>query len=311
MLSAEPAAERRRVSAHIACAEGQTRKSTPLLDPLRQLVRRLLLDELERYRRRGRFPQNPGWCSQPTPVFIDEHGTRCAMAHLLEAGGEHELVNKIARERNFAYVRELADEPRLRAWLAAAGLTVAEAAAIQPAYCEVQSACICHDLPDWPVPATAVLDATLLRSDPISPGWTARIDAIYGDGLGLGVGDEISLVYLAGERATAAPGDRVLAPIEHRLDPDGAETRPVGILLHDGTYTCSTLAVRQAPALTGEQLIAALRSDDCAQTLARFDGAWADQVGPDCPTTCGVSGAGDISSVGILLALIAFLVRRR
>ena len=44
------------------------------------------------------------------------------MAHLLELGGEGALVERIARERNHARVRELVDEPRLLAWLEAAGL---------------------------------------------------------------------------------------------------------------------------------------------------------------------------------------------
>ena len=61
--------------------------------------------------------------AEPMPYFVDAKGVRCAMAHLLEAGGERELVQRIARERNNAFVRDLADESRLLAWLAAAGLT--------------------------------------------------------------------------------------------------------------------------------------------------------------------------------------------
>jgi hypothetical protein len=116
-------AERRRVSAHISWAARWARRHPPRLDPLRSLVRLLLLDELERYRTRGTFPRNPGR-PVPVPVFIDAHGTRCAMAHLLEFGGEAALVARVARERNYARVQELADEPRLLAWLAAAGLTL-------------------------------------------------------------------------------------------------------------------------------------------------------------------------------------------
>src|SRR5215475_5774658 len=155
MLTSEPVFERRRVASHIARAEAQARTRPPRLDPIRQLVRGLFLDEVARYRRGGRFPRNPGLPGL-VPVFVDAGGTRCAVAHLLEVSGEGDLVRKIARERNRARVRELADEPRLRAWLEAAGLTLAEAAAIQPAYCRVRSSCVCVDRPEHPVPAGGV-----------------------------------------------------------------------------------------------------------------------------------------------------------
>jgi hypothetical protein len=61
----------------------------------------------------------------------------------LDMSGESELVRRIARERNHARVRELADEPRLAAWLAAVGLSLEEAAAIQPSYYTGRAACVC------------------------------------------------------------------------------------------------------------------------------------------------------------------------
>ena len=305
MLAADAVVERRRVSSHIARAERQARKFAPVLDPLRRLVRRLLLDELERYRLTRRFPQNPGF-PIPTPAFIDEHGTRCAMAHLLEVGGERDLVQKIARERNFAYVRELADEPRLLAWLAAAGLTVAEAAAIQPAYCEVMAECVCADRGSffYPVPAAGVLDGTLTVADTR----TVRVDAIHGDGSGHHVGEEVTLASTAG-RGDA--GARVLIPVGPSAD--AGAPLVFGIILGDGTYTCQDLAVRHAPALTADQIIAAVRATDCVATLAKEDSAWSQKVGDGCSegTACGVSGTGDLTTLGILLALTAVLVRRR
>jgi hypothetical protein len=79
-----------------------------------------------------------------TPVFIDEHGTRCAMAHLIEEGGGADLAHAIARGENLAFVPQLAADARYRpelvAWLDRNGLTAAEAARIQPAYngCEFE-----------------------------------------------------------------------------------------------------------------------------------------------------------------------------
>jgi hypothetical protein len=60
------------------------------------------------------------------------------MAYLIARSGRGDIVDLVARTRNNATVTELAaDEvigPALVAWLAKAGLTVAEAQRIQPAY---------------------------------------------------------------------------------------------------------------------------------------------------------------------------------
>lgn len=65
---------------------------------VQRLVRALLLQALAEYRAAGRFPKNRDF-AQKTPYFIDANGTRCAMAHLMELGGEPDLVAAIARER--------------------------------------------------------------------------------------------------------------------------------------------------------------------------------------------------------------------
>src|SRR5215510_12906327 len=141
------------------------------------------------------------------------------MAHLLELGGEGELVRRIARERNNAWVRELGDEPRLLAWLAAAGLTVEEAAAIQPAYCAVRSTCVCGEgfsSVFYPVPAAGVLDATVLR---VASDRAARVDAVHGDGRGYQVGEEVALGLVQGDFVVGA---RVLLPVrDAKGSPDG------------------------------------------------------------------------------------------
>src|SRR5699024_9327374 len=96
------ASERARVAQHILSAESGARaRAVTDLDPLRQLVRELLLDELAHYRSDGRFPINREHTG-PIPSFVDASGTRCALAHLLELGGEAELVQRIAHERNHA-----------------------------------------------------------------------------------------------------------------------------------------------------------------------------------------------------------------
>jgi hypothetical protein len=68
------------------------------------------------------------------PFFRDSRGTLCAMAYLIDRSGRGDLVDRVARTRNNAFIAELAGDPDLRAWLDSVGLTVAEAARIQPQY---------------------------------------------------------------------------------------------------------------------------------------------------------------------------------
>jgi hypothetical protein len=56
------------------------------------------------------------------------------MAYLIERSGRRDLVDRVAVKRNNAFIAQLADDPELRAWLDSAGLSVAEAARIQPTY---------------------------------------------------------------------------------------------------------------------------------------------------------------------------------
>ena len=96
-------------------------------------LRALNAKRLLAYTVAARFPKNhvvPG----RVPVFRDEEGTLCAVGALLWASGEHELVEHIVATRNTATVWQLADEPGLAQWLDAQGLTLAEAARIQPSY---------------------------------------------------------------------------------------------------------------------------------------------------------------------------------
>jgi len=291
-----------RVTHHIARAEDlAATRDVSRLGHVQRLVRRLLLRVLAEYRAGGRFPINREREAQ-TPIFIDASGTRCAMAHLLEHGGQAELVAKIARERNHAYVRELADEPALLAWLQAAGLTVEEAAAIQPSYCSLLADCICggdFSFPSYPVPAAGVLEGVTLASGMV------RVDAVYGDTSGITVGSEVA-VDLGG----FAPGTPILIPI------DAASAEPYGaVQVEDGAVQCNSQGTGQAPPLAPEDLIVAVQASDCPAALAEADDVWAQNSceggdGPGQPgDSCNASGGE--ASVGILLALVAVLVRRR
>jgi hypothetical protein len=127
-------AEVERIQRHLAAVEAEMRAAdVSHLDTSQQMARRVHLDRLNAYREAGVFPHNHV-ATVRVPFFIDEHGTRCAMAHLIESSGGGGVVARVAKERNSAYVRELTDEPELVAWLDQNGISLAEAARVQPTY---------------------------------------------------------------------------------------------------------------------------------------------------------------------------------
>lgn len=123
-----------RVRAHVTRVEAELRAAdVSHLTPAQRAARARHLDVLRAYRDTGVFPHNHV-VDRRTPVFVDEHGTNCAVGHLIARSGREDLVRRIARTRNYATVPELADDPELAAWLDEAGLSVEEAARIQPWY---------------------------------------------------------------------------------------------------------------------------------------------------------------------------------
>ncbi len=322
--------ERRRVREHLRRAERSARRSsTTHLDPLRRRVRALLLDELAAYRARGLFPRNgtaPGF----NPVFVDEVGTRCAVAHLLAASGETALVDDIASRRNLAYVDDLADEARLVAWLEAAGLSLAEAAAIQPAYQYTPSECVCGreffgPAPPYATPATAVLDVRTVatfeggRDTPVD-GVVAAID---GRASGYAVGQSVR-VLIGNFNVVVPSGSTVLVPVGGVGDtqrfsvPDGGDGQgqdggaPLlgGYVVQQGAINCSGAI---GP-LDRSTFTRAVESPRCTAVLASVDDRWVQhrmvggEQGCSCAVPVGAPAA--TGTLGILLGLLAFRRRR-
>jgi hypothetical protein len=128
-------AERQRIATHLESVERRLRAAdvTHLTDAQRT-ARAAHLDVLREYRLAGRFPHNHGVSADRVPIFVDDHGTHCAVGYLLARSGETALVAHVASTRNLATVAELADEPGLLEWLYDNGLTAEEAGQIQPAY---------------------------------------------------------------------------------------------------------------------------------------------------------------------------------
>lgn len=130
--SGAPEADRLRT--HFVVVERELlSRNVSALSSEQRAARAELVRQLRRYAAEGSFPRNEFLPGQ-VPFFRDARGNLCAMAFLIAASGRGDIVDHVARTRNNAYVPELADEPGLAAWLDQHGLTLAEAARIQPTY---------------------------------------------------------------------------------------------------------------------------------------------------------------------------------
>ncbi len=131
--AAPPDAETARVRAHLEGALAEVGSHAPVLSLAQRDARTRALADLRAYIDAEQYPTNdvvPG----RTPIFIDRFGARCAMAALIEASGHAALVERIARDHLYAYIADLGNDPELARWLEEHGLTLAEAARIQPGY---------------------------------------------------------------------------------------------------------------------------------------------------------------------------------
>ena len=310
--------EQSRVERHFLRVEAAVgERSVRALSPLQRLNRRLLLAELARYRRARRFPLNLDFRGKLVPYFIDEVGTRCAVAHLLEVSGESELMHKIARRRNHARVRELADERGLVRWLAAAGLTLEEAALIQPSYCEVPLGTVaqvcCMDNQ-----AATLVEATLKPAGSLN-GFKATITAIYGAPLqDITIGFDI-LLDNAQPISGLNYGDTVL------LKEVAADVSSSAVI---ASYPAGSteVACEQHEAPHDALINALVSGDDCPTELAALGSEWQADSGLTKDVAGGTGGncGGEISGCYIghaasnaspLLAsatlLVALLAQRR
>ena len=128
------APEADRLRTHFVVVERELlSRNVSALSSEQRAARAELVRQLRRYAAEGSFPRNEFLPGQ-VPFFRDARGNLCAMAFLIAASGRGDIVDHVARTRNNAYVPELTDEPGLAAWLDQHGLTLAEAARIQPTY---------------------------------------------------------------------------------------------------------------------------------------------------------------------------------
>lgn len=124
-----------RLRAHFDSVDAELRHAQALqLTSSQRAARAALIGWLQEYRDAARFPRNDRFPARAMPFFRDGHGALCAMAYLIDRSGEHDLVDRVASSRNNAFILELANDPELRVWLERVGLSVSEAARIQPTY---------------------------------------------------------------------------------------------------------------------------------------------------------------------------------
>ncbi len=108
------------------------------LTPAQRQARATHIARLRAYAAAGVFPKNTRHPGAYVPYFVDDAGTRCAMGFLIEQSGGADFVTRVQRRSNYAYVADIARDaelgPPLMTWLDANGLSLDEAARIQPAY---------------------------------------------------------------------------------------------------------------------------------------------------------------------------------
>lgn len=137
-----PTAEVVRIRAHFDSVLAELRvRDVSALSSKQRPQRTALVHVLTAYRDRGVFPNNYDFPGAAVPYFVDRKtGTRCAVAHLLESAGRHDIVVRVRRVNNNVWVAELGRDTAFVGWLDAHGLSLEEAARIQVPYIDPQPA---------------------------------------------------------------------------------------------------------------------------------------------------------------------------
>lgn len=135
-ISSFQATEVARVRAHFDSVLVElSAKRDAQLTPGQRDRRAAILTILRTYTERGEFPKNYDFPGRQVPYFIDRKtGVRCAVAYLLESTGRTDIVHRVAATNNNVRVSQLANDTAFTAWIDAWGLTLTDAARIQPSY---------------------------------------------------------------------------------------------------------------------------------------------------------------------------------
>ncbi len=126
--------EQERIKSHLVLVE-ELLRSRPVdeLNELQLKNRMKNLSKLRQYWEIGQFPTNTQHPGNRQPYFIDAIGVPCAVAYLIIQSGAVKLANRIAIEKNNAYLDEIEDT-ELSDWVQTSGLSFGELRLIQPTY---------------------------------------------------------------------------------------------------------------------------------------------------------------------------------
>ena len=207
-----------------------------------------LVSELRRYTDEGRFPINETSPDRAMPAFIDAHGTRCAMAFLIENHGGEDLVARVAANDNHGFVHSLAASSDLRAWLRAWDLSIDEAARIQPGYCWTAAHCTCKNSAG----AQTVLEVV-----------DGKITKIHGKPSDHKVGDPLDRGY----RDRKQTNTFLVVPYFVQREKGRTERMYEWKMVDEDIVTCGVVD----KGVIKEHAIRALLSADCTKTLESID----------------------------------------
>lgn len=207
------------------------------------------------------------------------------MGHLIDSVGGSAIVDFVAANHNLARVHDLAAVPAFMAWLAANGLTVDEAALIQPAYCEAPADCTCSEIQGKSYAVGTVSNATTGSGGAgaggsgggASGGLVLHVTDVYGNA-GIEVGDELALPSWV----ELEVGDQIIADL-------GTFGTMLGNprLITDGEVAMSACGLQTSPPgpLPVDVFVDAALSANhgaCASTLGAHDPAWVQSTGDAC-----------------------------
>jgi hypothetical protein len=96
-----------------------------------------LLNELYIYAEKKVFPINL-YHKERTPYFIDHLGTHCAVGYLMLVSGNGDLAQKISKNENYAYVKDIQTKGVVE-WAENHGFSLEELALVQPNYSNIPS----------------------------------------------------------------------------------------------------------------------------------------------------------------------------
>ncbi len=251
------------VHAHLTAVEAELLAAdTTHLTPALHARRAAFINTLATYRDRCEFPQNTLAPDRLVTVFVDKtdgRDTHCAVGYLMATDGHTDLVERIHTTRNTATIWELADDPEVAAWVAGSGLSLYEAARIQPTYCFYRGgSCLCG----FSSRQTGVAEGTITALEPEGE-VTVTLTAVHGTGAIIGdarratrlsddtVGRRVLIVL--GETAPASRGPTFVGNTDDVTCVSGSI---------DGTYTAT---------VPKDVYVSALLSEDCIESLEAHD----------------------------------------